>query len=118
VRDANGQTLSYIYYECGPGGRSAAKLLSEDEAPRIAHRQAAEAAAPSVIRPLLGVKRTSVGGASVSAFDPKRTLQVALDAGYEEIKGRKKDRLLNTRQWQGLQPRSIYGRFSRSFRLV
>ena len=36
VRDANGQTLSYIYYECGPGGRSAAKLLSEDEAPRIA----------------------------------------------------------------------------------
>ena len=54
----------------------------------------------------------------MSAFDPKRILQVALDAGYEEIKGRKKDRLLNTRQWQGLQPRSIYGRFSRSFRLV
>jgi len=28
----------------------------------------------------------------------KRTLQVALDAGYEEMKGREKDRLLNTGQ--------------------
>ena len=36
VRDANGQALSYIYYECEPGRRSAAKLLSEDEARRIA----------------------------------------------------------------------------------
>ena len=36
VRDANGQALSYIYYECQPGPRSAAKLLSEDEARRIA----------------------------------------------------------------------------------
>ena len=26
----------------------------------------------------------------MSAFDQKRTLQVALDAGYEEMKGRKK----------------------------
>jgi hypothetical protein len=34
VRDANGQALSYVYYE--PGRRSAAKLLSEDEARRIA----------------------------------------------------------------------------------
>ena len=34
--DANGQALSYIYYECEPGRRSAAKLLSEDEARRIA----------------------------------------------------------------------------------
>jgi hypothetical protein len=36
VRDANGQALSYIYYECEPGRRSAGKLLSEDEARRIA----------------------------------------------------------------------------------
>jgi endo-1,4-beta-D-glucanase Y len=36
VRDANGQALSYIYYECKPGRRSAAKPLSEDEARRIA----------------------------------------------------------------------------------
>ena len=34
--DANGQALSYVYYECEPGRRSAAKLLSEDEARRIA----------------------------------------------------------------------------------
>jgi hypothetical protein len=32
VRDANGQALSYVYYENEPGRRSAAKLLSDDEA--------------------------------------------------------------------------------------
>ena len=36
VRDANGQALSYIYYESEPVRRSAAKLLSKDEARRIA----------------------------------------------------------------------------------
>ena len=32
VRDANGQQIAYVYYECEPGRRSAAKLLSKDEA--------------------------------------------------------------------------------------
>src|SRR5262252_6787935 len=36
VRDANGQALSYVYYESEPGRRSAAKLLSNDEARRMA----------------------------------------------------------------------------------
>jgi hypothetical protein len=36
VRDADGQQLAYIYYESEPGQRSAAKLLSKDEARRIA----------------------------------------------------------------------------------
>ena len=36
VRDANGQALSYVYYEEEPGRRSAAKLLTKDEARRIA----------------------------------------------------------------------------------
>ena len=36
MRDAEGQKLAYIYYECEPGRRSAAKLLSKDEARRIA----------------------------------------------------------------------------------
>ena len=36
VRDATGQALSYVYYENEPGRRSAAKLLSKDEARRIA----------------------------------------------------------------------------------
>jgi hypothetical protein len=35
-RDANGRGLSYVYYESEPGRRSAAKLLSEDEARGIA----------------------------------------------------------------------------------
>jgi hypothetical protein len=36
VRDRNGQGLAYIYYENEPGRRSTAKLLSKDEARRIA----------------------------------------------------------------------------------
>lgn len=36
VTDSAGQKLAYVYYENEPGRRSAAKLLSEDEARRIA----------------------------------------------------------------------------------
>jgi len=36
VRDADGQQLAYIYYEGEPGRQAAAKLLTKDEARRIA----------------------------------------------------------------------------------
>jgi hypothetical protein len=36
VRDGDGQQLAYVYYESEPGRRSAAKLLTKDEARRIA----------------------------------------------------------------------------------
>ena len=36
VSDANGQALAHVYYEEEPGRRSAAKLLTKDEAQRIA----------------------------------------------------------------------------------
>jgi hypothetical protein len=36
VKDSSGQKLAYVYYEDDPGRRSAAKLLSKDEARRIA----------------------------------------------------------------------------------
>ena len=36
VRDADGQQLAYVYFESEPGRRSAAKLLTKDEARRIA----------------------------------------------------------------------------------
>jgi hypothetical protein len=36
IRDGNGQQLAYVYFEDEPGRRSAAKLLSKDEARRIA----------------------------------------------------------------------------------
>ena len=36
VRNSNGQQLAYVYFEDKPGRRSAAKLLSKDEARRIA----------------------------------------------------------------------------------
>jgi hypothetical protein len=36
VGDQSGQALAYVYFEEEPGRRSAAKLLSKDEAQRIA----------------------------------------------------------------------------------
>ena len=36
ARDHNGQALAYVYFEEDPGRRSAAKLLTKDEARRIA----------------------------------------------------------------------------------
>ena len=36
VRDANKRQLAYVYYENEPGRRSAAKLLTKDEARHIA----------------------------------------------------------------------------------
>jgi hypothetical protein len=35
VRDHIGQQFAYVYFENEPGRRSAAKLLTKDEAPRI-----------------------------------------------------------------------------------
>jgi hypothetical protein len=36
VHDPNSQQLAYVYFEDEPGRRSAAKLLTKDEARRIA----------------------------------------------------------------------------------
>jgi hypothetical protein len=41
VRDANGQALAYTYYEEEPGRRTAASLLTRDQADRGQYRRAA-----------------------------------------------------------------------------
>ena len=69
VRDANGQALAYVYFEEEPGRRSAAHLLTHDEAPdRRQPRQAAGVAASVLSIGRVEDRRGSLGHLATPRF--------------------------------------------------
>ena len=53
VKDANGVAIAYLYYEEEPGRRTAANLLTKEEARRIRYRRATRTVEKAIARELL-----------------------------------------------------------------
>jgi len=82
VRDNGGQKLAYVYYEQEPGRRSAAKLLTKDEARRIAVNVAK---LPEIATKITWVE--SPGG-SASLSDRRRLSKLARRSAMRRYKAR------------------------------